>query len=377
MDDGNESYLEPEEDRSAEHIALMTCIFVVITIVGVIGNGLILLTVLLNSSMRTAPNVLLTNLAIGDLLILTFWLPDQYVKTLDGHSESITHSSRFMCIAVESCQVISQSVSALTLTVLSLDRYFVITSTTGRSVSSLLKFYFAVVCFIWLVGLGFASPIIYFAKFERFLDIINDNSSLAYEEYMDTYVCQRMPLWTVSIRVYELCRATLLYVIPVLIIGTSYSLMARKLLGSLHNVRRLSSRTSSRSQQTRTRKRLAIAVLVIAILFAICWLPEMAISILRSIDTVYVYNIPTELTQDWAPLFVYINCCANPIALGLTSLTFRRYFKRYLLFEFVRSIRTDDSTGTEYRYISLTNRLQAVNKQNRTESIESTEVDKT
>ncbi|XP_071957946.1 neuromedin-B receptor-like [Antedon mediterranea] len=375
MDD--EEDFDYDDENSAHYIVLMTCTFVVIAIVGLIGNVLILLTVLLNASMRTAPNVLLTNLAVGDLLIIVFWLPNQFSKTIHGHENALSHSSMFMCIASESCQVISQSVSALTLTVLSLDRYVVITSTTGRLVSSLLKFYVYVVILIWLLGISFAIPIVQFAEYYHLFDVINTSylTEEDFEIHADSYICDRMPPSAMSSIIYESLRVALLYCIPVLIIGTSYSMMARKLIASLKNVRRLSSRTTSRSQQTKTRKRLAIAVLVIAIMFALCWLPEMVFNIMRSIDSARVFVLNNNAVQEFGPLLVYINCCANPIALGFTSLTFRRHFKRYLLLEFLRGTRIDES-GSEYRFVSQTFRMKHVNKHTGIESMESTEVDK-
>eukprot|EP00057_Strongylocentrotus_purpuratus_P016215 XP_011670689.1 PREDICTED: endothelin B receptor-like [Strongylocentrotus purpuratus] len=50
-------------------------VLVVIGICGVVGNGTLIYSVLMNKDMRSVPNVLIANVAVGDLLVLSFSVP--------------------------------------------------------------------------------------------------------------------------------------------------------------------------------------------------------------------------------------------------------------------------------------------------------------
>lgn len=50
----------------------LICAYVTIFIVGVIGNGMVVLVMLLRSEMKTVTNMFILNLAVADLLVIIF-----------------------------------------------------------------------------------------------------------------------------------------------------------------------------------------------------------------------------------------------------------------------------------------------------------------
>ena len=76
QDDRNAVVLEPPS-ASDVTIAVLSIIFCVIFTVGIIGNGLVVLVVLMDVKMRqSVTNLFIMNLAIADLLIMVFGVPE-------------------------------------------------------------------------------------------------------------------------------------------------------------------------------------------------------------------------------------------------------------------------------------------------------------
>jgi len=67
-----------EEPYEGPEWLVVPLVFGLIFIVGVVGNGTLIFTVLVNKNMRTTPNVLLVSLAVGDPVNLTWSLRPGY-----------------------------------------------------------------------------------------------------------------------------------------------------------------------------------------------------------------------------------------------------------------------------------------------------------
>ena len=77
---GNSSNCTTQEDNASIFSRLpeayaVPVVFAVIFIVGVVGNGTLILTVLKNKTMRNAPNIFIVSLAFGDLLLILVSVP--------------------------------------------------------------------------------------------------------------------------------------------------------------------------------------------------------------------------------------------------------------------------------------------------------------
>jgi len=153
---GNETFEEPYEGPEWLVVPL---VFGLIFVIGVVGNGTLIFTVLVNKNMRTTPNVLLVSLAVGDLLLILFTVP--FMSTV--YTFQSWPFGEVICKLGEFTISLSLGVSVFTLTALSAERYMVIVHpmsavhrvTVGVS-SSLLRTVL-VAAGIWLLAGGLAS----------------------------------------------------------------------------------------------------------------------------------------------------------------------------------------------------------------------------
>jgi len=76
--DINKTVLEKGlNSTSNELIIVCSLIFIVIGVIGIGGNMLVILSVMCNKKMRTSmTNLLITNLAVADLVIMLFGIPE-------------------------------------------------------------------------------------------------------------------------------------------------------------------------------------------------------------------------------------------------------------------------------------------------------------
>ena len=70
-------YNKLTENTSHQTIILCSCLFFVVGVIGIFGNLLVILSVLFNKKMRTSmTNLLITNLAVADLVVMVFGIPE-------------------------------------------------------------------------------------------------------------------------------------------------------------------------------------------------------------------------------------------------------------------------------------------------------------
>lgn len=71
-----------------------TVFYVLIFIIGILGNGIVILVVLLNRNMRTSVNMFIINLCVADLLVLTVCMPTALV---DVYAKDAWYFGEAMC----------------------------------------------------------------------------------------------------------------------------------------------------------------------------------------------------------------------------------------------------------------------------------------
>uniref|UniRef100_A0A914C9Q1 G-protein coupled receptors family 1 profile domain-containing protein n=1 Tax=Acrobeloides nanus TaxID=290746 RepID=A0A914C9Q1_9BILA len=94
-------------------------IFLLLMVVGVIGNCLVIYVVLKNKNMWSSMNFFLTNLAFSDLLVLIFCLPPTVINDI---TKTFWFSATF-CKSILFFQNTSVYVSVLTLICISIERW--------------------------------------------------------------------------------------------------------------------------------------------------------------------------------------------------------------------------------------------------------------
>lgn len=101
---------------------ILTCFFLVIAIVGILGNILVILSVEIDSHMRRSlTNRLIVHVAGCDLIILLFNIPDiiQFVSSKNGN----WILGEYPCKVIRSILVLAQYASVLTMCVITIERF--------------------------------------------------------------------------------------------------------------------------------------------------------------------------------------------------------------------------------------------------------------
>lgn len=99
------------------------CMYIVIFVLALLGNGVVCYIVQSSPRMRTVTNYFIFNLAIGDVLMSLFCVPFSFISIL---ILGYWPFGVILCHLVNYSQAISVLVSAYTLVAISVDRYIVI-----------------------------------------------------------------------------------------------------------------------------------------------------------------------------------------------------------------------------------------------------------
>ncbi|XP_062981510.1 neuromedin-B receptor [Elgaria multicarinata webbii] len=307
-------WLVPPQARALFIVrCVIPSLYMLIMAVGLLGNVTLLKVF---AGARSVPNIFISSLALGDLLLLLTCVPVDAARfILEGWL-----FGELGCKLLPAIQLTSVGVSVFTLTALSADRYKAIVNPMDIQASN------AVLCTcikaiaIWIISIMLAVPEAVFSEVAH----INDADNVSFTE------CIRYPLKDdLHPRIHSVMILLVYLLIPLTIITIYYYHIARTLIKSAHNLPGEYSEQSKR--QMETRKRLAKIVLVFVGLFAVCWLPNHVLYMYRSfnyknIDPSLVHMVVTLVAR----VLSFCNSCVNPFALYFLSESFRRHFNSQL-----------------------------------------------
>ncbi|KAM9709456.1 gastrin-releasing peptide receptor-like [Menidia menidia] len=296
----------------------IAAVYGIIIVVGLVGNVALMKTCLLVKSMRTVPNLFLSSLALGDVLLLVTCAPVDASRYLVDQ----WLFGRVGCKLIPFIQLTSVGVSVFTLTALSADRYKAIVKPLDIHRSSATLGISARAGAIWLLSGTLAVPEAVFSDLHTF------TTSHTNETFV---TCAPFPhVGAMHPRIHSTASFLIFYIIPLLIISVYYCFIARSLVRSSANIP--AEGQLHLHKQVKSRKRLAKTVLVFVGLFAVCWLPSHVIYLYRS----YHYGqVDTSLghfvASVCARVLAFTNSCVNPFALYLMSKSFSKHFRKQLL----------------------------------------------
>uniref|UniRef100_A0A8C9QWH5 Gastrin-releasing peptide receptor n=2 Tax=Scleropages formosus TaxID=113540 RepID=A0A8C9QWH5_SCLFO len=317
---------EPEDGSLPAHpaepfvwypgIAIAT-VYGLVILVGLVGNITLIRTFCTVKSLRNVPNLFMSSLALGDLLLLVTCAPVDASRYLADE----WLFGRMGCKLIPFIQFTSVGVSVFTLTALAADRYKAIVKPMDIETSNATVKICIRAGIIWAFSMTLAIPEAIFSDLHTF-HIAKTN---------ETFVtCAPYPHnGDLHPKIHSMVSFLVLYIVPLLIITVYYVFIAKSLMSSASNMP-VEGNVQVR-KQIESRKRLAKTVLVFVGLFAICWLPNHAIYLYRSyhyaqVDTSLLHFVSSVCAR----LLAFANSCVNPFALYLLSRGFRKQFDRQL-----------------------------------------------
>ncbi|XP_065092508.1 cholecystokinin receptor type A-like [Ochlerotatus camptorhynchus] len=179
--------------------------------------------------MRTITNLFLLNLAVSDLFLGVFCMPFTLVGTLLRDFVF----GEVMCKLLPYLQASSVAVSAWTLVIISVERYYAICHPLRSRRWQTLSHAYRLIALIWCGSLFFMLPIAVLSK------LIPTNQG--------HHKCRELWFDRGYERAYNLLLDVILLVLPLLILAVTYSLITRTLCRGMNDFRRYSKALSTRT----------------------------------------------------------------------------------------------------------------------------------
>ncbi|XP_072948111.1 orexin/Hypocretin receptor type 1-like [Epargyreus clarus] len=283
-------------------------------IIGLVGNTLVCVAVYRNHSMRTVTNYFIVNLAVADFMVILFCLP----PTVLWDVTETWFLGPALCKILLYFQSVSVTVSVLTLTFISMDRWYAICfplkfkSTTSRAKTGIL--------IIWTVSLMFNSPEL----------VVLTTVKMVPLRFELEYLVQCMAIWSsTSDLVWHIIKMLFIYTIPLLLMTVAYHQIVRvlwrseKIPGQAETVQLAPAEQS----QLRSRRKAAKMLVAVVIMFAVCYFPVHLLSVIR-----YTLDMEQNDVITFVALLSHVMCYANsainPLIYNFMSGKYRREFRR-------------------------------------------------
>ncbi|XP_068710069.1 neuropeptide Y receptor type 2-like [Montipora capricornis] len=281
-------------ERISASEVIQVMLYVAITIIGLVGNALIIIT-LLGRQTRRVGEYLILNLAITDLLTCTVSIPFDLAERLSGGFPF----GSILCYLIYPLQTVLMAVSVITLLSMSLERHRVVmTPLRPRILPRTAKIAIAI---SWMVPCTVIIPYVLVLRLE---------GKQCMEKWPEDWY----------VKVFTLTNFALFYVVPLAVITFSYIRAGMKIHKELQRLDYLMEE-SHRSQVNYTKRRTlqkmrTTKVFIVAVgAFLICMLPTHASWIWhdfgRGWESAYFKDVLI-----FSNILMYANSASNPFIFG-------------------------------------------------------------
>ncbi len=266
---------------------------IIFFIVGFFGNGSVIYLTLRHKGLRSIPNLMIANLAVGDMLVVILVI---FINILHHNLASVRVFVFQYCAFLTFVQFLSQGVSVFTLTALSVDRFTTVAYPLHKQRYAR-KLSIWTVVGIWTTSIIVLWPIVAF---------IDDNCWFPNET---------------SYTAYLLCLVFLLYVIPSAVMVICYVLTSWNLLRRKPSLK-LDPRGGRQQQQKRSRLAVIVLIMTVAFILSSSLLYIWLVVFLFAPTNAFVRNV---FLNEARTVLLKFNSIFNPVILYLMSSTYRRH----------------------------------------------------
>ncbi|KAI1890275.1 hypothetical protein AGOR_G00152070 [Albula goreensis] len=277
-------------------------VYMVVCVVGLVGNCLVMYVIIRYTKMKTATNIYIFNLALADSLVLAT-LPFQGADVFLG----FWPFGNLLCKVVISIDYYNMFTSTFTLTMMSVDRYIAVCHPVkALDMRTPAKAKVVNVC-VWALASAIGAPAMVMGDVEvepngiECIVMLPDPRS-----YWDP--------------VFGTCVFVFSFVVPVAIISVCYSLMVRR----LRSVRVL----SGSREKDRNLRRITRMVLVVVAAFVVCWTPVQVMALAQSLG-VNLGSLLTVALMHFCIALGYANSSLNPVLYAFLDENFKRCFRGF------------------------------------------------
>lgn len=287
----------------------LTVAFSVVVLINLLGNGLVCLVVFRFRGMRAPINYLLVNLAVSDMMVALFIVPDYIVNWSFQHPSGITGDYMCMFITGGNFVWVGMAASTFSLVVVAVERYIAVVHPLNKRWRLTNQRLVVVIMASWLYAIVFNLPLFFEVGHE-------DGVTHCVERWSNSTLVEQHKLG----KVYTIACFFVFGAIPMGTIAFLYLRLLCKLWKS-------GVRATLISEQTRIRaiRKVAKMAAVVSIVYAVCRLPNLVLYMLSEFEPkLYDYDSPFYITS---VLLIALNSAMNPFIYTLHSTNFRRHIK--------------------------------------------------
>ncbi|UJR26726.1 hypothetical protein I4U23_008041 [Adineta vaga] len=359
-----ESNLIPIQDETLSSLIFFTILYVLVLISGLVGNFIVLFVILKNNDLKHFTNYFFANLSAADVFVLIFCVP---TAIHDIWAKDQWYMGKFFCLSNQYIESCATSVSSLTITAISFERFIAICEPFKVHDIFNETLTWVTICLIWAIGLIFSLPFLIFAVYDSSFnptDSLNDTSNLLTICHLnaDSSVAQACFTWFIILLIF----------IPFFVLIFIYARIILEL--ARHRALNLTNVVKNQQQQQQQQqtyedetnsfhsgltsnldnhqshsflaykrfeqKRLnTVIICVVTVAFFACQFPVRIIQLIDMYRRVRNQETMPYLTWIWlwklSKLLFFLNFTANPIIYNILSTKFRRSCRR--LFQIHRS----------------------------------------
>lgn len=283
-----------------------------IFIIGCLGNGVLLAVFATHRDMRTPPNHMVLNLAVGDFLSL---INNVLIYDILDVSGGTWHYGLALCRFYRFVRHLCLGVTVYSLVVISAQRFFalrVFFKWHGFGCHLTKKYKsFLIIAFVWLLASVIAIP--------RTVNAGVYNQRCLGYGLQDSDDYHR---WVNSIDLVALC------FLPLTIITVLSGATARRIIDSVKN---MPGEITGKRKVKKARLLSSNILISLVVVFAVCYVPYFLYIFLRAWFTLDVDDSTHQLINFFTFSLIFGNACFNPIAVYFASRKYRLHMNKYLL----------------------------------------------
>uniref|UniRef100_A0A1I8GC81 G_PROTEIN_RECEP_F1_2 domain-containing protein n=1 Tax=Macrostomum lignano TaxID=282301 RepID=A0A1I8GC81_9PLAT len=328
-------------ERPVLFTTVVPILFSIVVLLGLLGNALVIAVVAANSNMRSTTNILITSLAVADLLFITLCVP--FTALFYVFSWVFGHAA---CVLFQYFTYVPVYCSVYTLVLMSADRYLAVVHPIRSMAWRTERNTLAAVAITWL-GVALAHlPLAMEAAVVPVQRCRYGNCSVDDCGFREMSVCIGRRFFTDPAsgefgplgRVFYTTFNIFGYALPFAVIITLYVLLVKRLMFGR------SSAVAQSSEAARSKRRVTRTVVTVVAIFGTCWLPIHAIFALQ--------NWHRDLHYSWfrylqvaSQVLAYMNSCMNPIVYAFVSDNYRQAFASFLGIQLAQRTRRGTNAG--------------------------------
>ncbi|KAK3529113.1 hypothetical protein QTP70_016540 [Hemibagrus guttatus] len=292
------------------------CVILIIGITGMVGNLLVMYAFCKSQSLRTPPNMFIINLAITDFLMCVTQTPTFFITSI--HRRWIFGEKG--CELYAFCGALFGMCSMITLMIIAVDRYFVITRPLASIGKMSHKRALIILILAWLYTLVWSLPPFF------------GWSAYVPEGLMTSCTWDYMT-FTPSVRAYTMLLFICVFFIPLFVIMYCYFCIFRAIRNTTSAVGKISEEggitkdSIKKFHRLKSEWKMAKVALIVILLYVISWSPYSCVALTAfagysDLLTPYMNSVPAVIAK--------ASAIHNPIIYAITHPKYRSALARYI-----------------------------------------------